>query len=341
MTRVPRSHQEERRLSAALGAILPPSVNVTVRQRPDGDFEAVVGVTGSYRVRRVGRGWPREIQRALNTQPRPDIVAAPAMSEGARHLLRSERVGWLDETGSAELDLDRLVVSRSGTGRPSLPLEHRWRPATFGVVEAVLCGVSPTVEAVKEATGYSTEWARVALSSLQEWGFLEQEARRGPRSARYLQRRDELLDTYAEQIAAAGNQRGLELGVLWRDPLEGLAATGAAWSGAHIDWAATGAAAAAVLAPHLTGFNRTEVFIDGSSTADLLVAANAARLKPIEGGRLVLRPFPSKATKALSSGRPIPTAPWPRVFADLRTLGVRGEEAAEHLRAVMASSTSS
>jgi hypothetical protein len=27
--------------------------------------------------------------------------------------------------------------------------------------------------------------------------------------------------------------------------------------------------------------------------------------------------------------------PWPRVFADLRAIGVRGEEAAEHLREVV------
>jgi len=28
------------------------------------------------------------------------------------------------------------------------------------------------------------------------------------------------------------------------------------------------------------------------------------------------------------------TAPWPRVYADLRRAGVRGEDAAEHLRSI-------
>jgi hypothetical protein len=59
-----------------------------------------------------------------------------------------------------------------------------------------------------------------------------------------------------------------------------------------------------------------------------------AGLREIDGGRLALRPYPTPAGAALTELRPngFRTMLWPRVYADLRTTGVRGEDAAEHLR---------
>ena len=42
---------------------------------------------------------------------------------------------------------------------------------------------------------------------------------------------------------------GVQVGVLWRDPVEGLSQIGRRWDEAHLDWAATGALGAAKLAP--------------------------------------------------------------------------------------------
>ncbi|HEX5266482.1 MAG TPA: hypothetical protein VFW24_06900, partial [Acidimicrobiales bacterium] len=61
--------------------------------------------------------------------------------------------------------------------------------------------------------------------------------------------------------------------------------------------------------------------------------AMSAGVEPMEGGRLILRPFPTATSRSLSTDvGGIRVAPWPRVYADLRDIGVRGEEAAEHLR---------
>jgi hypothetical protein len=66
-----------------------------------------------------------------------------------------------------------------------------------------------------------------------------------------------------------------------------------------------------------------------------LSVARIAEIEPIEGGRLVLRPFPTATSRTQSTVEDgIRVAPWPRVFADVREVGVRGEEAAEHLREV-------
>jgi hypothetical protein len=55
----------------------------------------------------------------------------------------------------------------------------------------------------------------------------------------------------------------------------------------------------------------------------------------MDGGRLLLRPYPTPAGATLTlelDTTGFRTVLWPRVYADLRTVGVRGEDAAEHLR---------
>jgi hypothetical protein len=91
-----------------------------------------------------------------------------------------------------------------------------------------------------------------------------------------------------------------------------------------------------VLAPYLTLFSTAAVYVDADSVLGLEAAAQAAGLRPIEGGRVTLRPFPTVTTRRLAGEEGgLRVAPWPRVYADLRETGVRGEEAAEHLREVM------
>ena len=100
-------------------------------------------------------------------------------------------------------------------------------------------------------------------------------------------------------------------------------------------WAATGPLAASVLAPYLTRVSVVEVYVDAATIPELESVAEKAGLKPIEGGRVVLRPFPTVATKNLATEEHgLCLAPWSRVYTDLRMVGVRGEEAAEHLRDV-------
>lgn len=287
-------------------------------------------------VRWIGRGTVRTVRTTLAEADRPDVLVASDFSLAGRVEASAAGVGWVDESGAAEIATDGIVVSRSGQTRPRRTNGEQWTSATLGVVEAVLTGIPPTVTATAEATGYSVSTTTLALRTLSRFGHLSAPASRGRLSGRRLVDRDRLLDDYAEAAEAKAKRAVLRCGLVWRDPWSALSRVGAQWDKAGVDWAATGGLAAALIAPYLSDLATGDVYVDAANQPDLLVIARTGGLEPIEGGRLALRPFPTAATRQLA--RPmgaIHVAPWPRVFADLRHAGVRGEEAAEHLREVL------
>jgi hypothetical protein len=258
------------------------------------------------------------------------------MSPGARDVLAKAGIGWVDETGAAEIAHGTMIISREGRAQTAEPSLTRWTPSVLGVAEAILCGTPATVAAMREATDLSTGSCANALRFLATEGLLTTDAERGPRAARRIADADRLLDAYAAAAAAAPTQPSVHVGVVWNDPVAGLARVGAKWDALGRRWACTGTAAASVLAPYLTTFATVDVYVETGTIAGLTAAAEDAGLRPIEGGRLILRPFPTAASLRLSARkRRLWLAPWPRVYVDLRASGVRGEEAAEHLREVL------
>ena len=298
--------------------------------------DVIVTVAGDeLRLRWLPVGWPRQVRAALIQLPRPDVLVAPLMSPGARQSASAAQVGWVDESGAAEIVRPNLVVSRSGTPETPLDTKLGWRRATLAICEALLDDrATATVESVVGATGLAVGTAAAGLKFLESEGHLTSSAARGRGAARHVVDQNALLDAYAAVTARLQAPTALRVGVLWRDPILGAIEAGKRWSRMEIAWAATSALSAAIMAPMQTELAPLEIYVSARTPSDLHRVANSAGFKQIDGGRLLLRPFPTPAADHLSVTLPggLRSMLWPRVYADLRTSGVRGEDVAEHLR---------
>lgn len=323
------------RVEAAVRAVLPNTVELLATPSEGGVVELRANGL-RFRACWAGEGWLGQVRPILQDHTAlVDVVVARRMSPGAREALGQAKVGWVDESGGAEIGLGTLIVSRTGRQDDRTERPARWTPAVLAVAEALLCGTRATVSAVETVTGLSTGSCTTALRLLTDLGLLVADAPRGKHAARRLADADRLLDVYASSAAALAGRESLQVGVTWRDAIEGVADVGRRLDRAGVDWAASGAAASMVIAPFLTNVSSAELYVDADTIADLEAVASSTELRPIEGGRLTLRPFPTVSTRRLARKVDgIRVAPWPRVYADLRTSGVRGEEAAEHLREV-------
>jgi hypothetical protein len=325
------------RIEHALRAVLPAGTAV-VAEPASADLVHVeigapsVGADGAW----IGDGWLSDVRRVLTRWPDGlDFVTARRLSPDARAAASEAGLGWIDESGAAELSLPGVTVSRSGQPEPKRDPVMRWTRSVVGTAEALLLGARPTVADVGQATGLSAGAATRALSTLTALGLLQAAATRGRNSARQIVDRNRLLREYATAATALPAGPTVRVGVVG-DLVSELAYLGRRWDADGIVWAATGAAAASVMAPYLSQVTTVEVFVDVSTPASLDALAERSGLRPTDAGRLLLRPFPTSATQRLGSkAGDIRVAPWPRVYADLRISGVRGEEAAEHLREVI------
>jgi hypothetical protein len=289
---------------------------------------------GRFTAEWIGEGWLRDAMAVLSkAQRKPDVLVARRMSPGARAAALDAGAGWVDEAGGAEIALPGLLISR--TARPDSKVHGapRWNASVIGTAEALLVGTRPTVAEVERATGLSAGSATNALASLTELGLLRAEAARGRGSAREIVDRHRLLDAYAAAAIARSTGTSLRVGVAGRDLMSELSSLGERWDADELAWAATGAAAAAVLGPYLSEVTGLDVFMEAPTPASLDAVAHRSGLRALDGGRLVLRNFPTPVTRRLCGTQlGIRVVPWPRAYADLRVAGVRGEEAAEQLR---------
>lgn len=324
------------RSKAAISAVLPRTAEIQCVHQ-DGHLIQIDLNGEIVQVLWLGEGRFKQARELIaNQEKHPEIVVARHISPATRELLSDAGIGWVDETGAAEIVRKSVIVSKSGHPFQILTSreQHRWPLSVLATAEALLSGVKATVNSIQEATGLSAGSSTNALRTLNKLGLLHATTRRGRNSGRKITNPDDLLAEYTAAIAATAPTVAIRTGVTWQNPVVGLGTVGSQWEKVGVTWAATGAAAAAAFrASYLTATTIADVYVDAKTIAGLESIAKKANLKPVEGGRLTLRPFPTTATKLLSVVVDnLRLAPWPRVYADLYLSGVRGEEAAEHLK---------
>ncbi len=352
------------RLIRTVRSVMPAKASVVEKSQLDGFHIlevqlSVPGMKSASVVHRlsaawVGEGWPKQIKYLLQGNSVPDVIVGRHVSPGARELAASQNVGWIEESGAAEfvtgsglvVRTEPRVVQASASLNAQLRLrangtaiEGKWSPAMLATAEALLLNTRATVEAVKEVAGLSTGATVRALRELTDRGLLSATATRGRNSERHLHDFDAFLDMY--QRAAHLHRVRLATSfthVLWRDPVDHIITMSKVWDSAGIRWAATGALAAQSVAPYLTDVQTVEIYVSDATTPielDNIAAMIGGEPSSARAARLVLRPFPTTTSKRhIGHHGNLAVVPIPRLYADLFEVGVRGGEAAEHLKEV-------
>jgi hypothetical protein len=287
----------------------------------------------------AGDGWPADVDQLLAQASKLDVVVARRLSEGARARLADHRVGWVDESGEANIMLPSgLVIVREATEERSTESPgDQWNHSMLTVAEAILAGVTPTVEAVEIATGLSRGASANALARFEARGRLGRPGpKRGHGSGRQILDMENFIDDYV--IAARDfrrSQRVRKLHRLMADPLYVLREEmGPVLRAIGVKWALTGAAASLLLAPYLTNVTVLELYVDNEHFAGPDLPRYLEAREVSTGQVIEVRELPTPMSLRGPEIDFVQVALPARVYADLNAAGGRLAEAGQHLREV-------
>ena len=151
------------RVQIAIASVLPPSVRIRKRQQ-DG-HSILLELNGEpLRVTWLSEGGLRQARQLVDgNRHHPDIAVGRLMSMAARGYLSAAGIGWVDETGAAEIVRGPLIIFRDGRAPKSPRKPPHWTPAVLSVAEALLCGGRGTVSGMQEITALSAVCVKTSL----------------------------------------------------------------------------------------------------------------------------------------------------------------------------------
>ncbi len=343
-----------RAVVAALAQL--PEVEIrSVEPEPRIDGRAVdIAILGEVKGRPVrflvearAGGYPRDVQQAIwqldglrrLEQPVADVplLAAPAISEAGRELLRRHGLAYWDAGGSVYIDLpwafywvDRPVPA----GRPRL-LRDVYRGSTAQVLHALLLepGRAWHVSELAQRAQVSLSTAHQVCTFLEAQLWMDK-AGTGPHAVRVLREPGALLDAWAaaHSLAAYEARRFHR----WtREPAELLHAATDALAGAGIEHALTLGSGAGLVAPYATHAERAWILVPAGAAGQLDELARASELQPVEEGEAVTC-LVTRERAPLLFRRQVQgfwVASDVQLYLDLWAWPQRGKEQARHLRA--------
>jgi hypothetical protein len=287
-------------------------------------------------------GWPSDVKTALGqftgSSRHPLVVVAPSLSPGAIEVLRERRVNWVDELGNV-----RLVVPPGLALLKSAPPARRrtlhsfaWSPAKVRIAEILLTEpvMKHELKSISSRTGVSIPQVSNVLGAFDRQGWTE---RHGPRRGRGVWRAvvkpGSMLESWTDHLRTAPPPRRSGHRVL-RDVLQFLRSELAPLLPGTLEWAVTGWAGAALLAPSVTLTPVLHLYI-AADDFDRVAAGvfKAAKIRPVESGSNVeLRRADRPLLRFPAGETGLPVVSPARLYADLMALGGRGEDAARNVR---------
>lgn len=313
----------------------------------DGRWGVIVSVGGvDHRLELVwaGEGWPADVDEVLARIPPPWprqlLVVGRRFSPGALDLLREHDANWVDETGRASIEGPAgLLVIRDAERKLDdvREVRFRWSASSVDIAELLLTQPKEKINAVEiaERLGWSHAQTTSVLRRFDKEGWTAKVgAGRGPTGVRRLATPASLLDAWAAHVGGREHEHVLAHRVL-RDPMAFLRDELASVLTDSMPWATSGWAGLEVAAPFVTAVPVLQIYVPTEAFADgrLRAAMQAAGLREVdEGARVEFWTASATALSLSSTTAGVPVVSAPRLYADLRALGGRGEEAAQHVR---------
>jgi hypothetical protein len=268
------------------------------------------------------------------TTPTVHMVAAPAISQSSRELLRDEGLAYWDRSGSLYLEVPWAFyfIDRSKQGKTERSIRNVYRGSTAQVLHAML--IEPDRRwHVQELA----EIAEVSSSTVHEvFTFLEtqlwaEKVGSGPGTVRTLAKPGALLDAWASEHSLQEYKTrrfyrwAQSRGKLKSDVLRLLHDN-------RIEYALTLASGAEYVAPYTTSVDNLQLLVPEAT--DMAELADKGGLKPVESGENVTFLVSKERAPLMFRQRieDIDIASNIQLYLDLWAWPRRGKEQAEHLR---------
>lgn len=262
----------------------------------------------------------------------PVVVIATESTAQAREILTEAGVGLVDGLGNVRLELPGLLVriaSKRPVRRAAVPVRLSGKSGL--VAQAMLCDVDRSwqVGDLKKRCGVSAGLVHRVLLRLEHEGVVEVQGA-GPAKTRRLSNPAALLDLWVEEQIDRPTRHPLFMLAQTTDQLISRLSDGL--EAARVDYALTGTAAAARLAPFLTNVAVSDVWLD--STADPSAVCAHLGATPVDSGpNVVLLQDGGNGPLAFRNRIDgVWTTNLFRLYLDTRRDRRRGREQSDHLR---------
>ncbi len=307
---------------------------------------AVGSAAHELQLRWAGRGWPADLEQALTSVPDPWprqlVLVGQRFSPGAIEQLTRRRANWLDEAGAARIETDSglLVVRETDETEPGpgAPRGFRWAASSLEIAEWLLTELPVetfNAHALADRSGWSYAQTTKVLRQLSARGWVKKTGgSRGVGSGWEIADTAGLLETWTAYLVGhrpdtVGAHRVL------RDPMQFARTELAQALRPETQWALSGWAGLELAAPFVTTVPVIQVAVDANALVDgrLREAMRSLGLREVnEGARIEFFALSKFSLSLAREYHRVPIVSPPRLYADLRALGGRGEGAAEHVR---------
>jgi hypothetical protein len=271
------------------------------------------------------------VHEAANRPDTPLLLVADETTAEARAILEEHGIAVVDGLGNAHIELPGLLFHLVGHRRLRQSRPARLAGKAGLVAQALLLQADRDwhVQDLAEEAGISLGLAHRVLARLEAEGVIKAEGK-GRNRVRRVTNPTALLDLWAEENVERPNRT---LGhFLAQSPRQLIREVGANLGRSGVDYALTGAAAAALVAPLITAVPVVDVWVTATAAPGEL--HKAARTEPVQDGQNVVF-LQAKDDTPLAFREQVENlwvANRMRLYADLRRDPRRGREQADHLR---------